>query len=69
MLRTALLVVVLSPFIGLSACGDKASGPDVRNNQIKVIEPYRAKGTWVFDDVANLGAGEFCGGVVGVLVE
>ncbi len=35
----------------LIACGE--AGPDVRNNAIKVIEPYRQSGTWVFDDPAT----------------
>ncbi len=49
-LRPLLAVLLLAL---LAACGDGPAGPDVRNNQIKVIEPYYAKGTWVFDDAAT----------------
>ncbi len=37
----------------LGGCGNDAQLTDVRNNQIKVIQPYRANGTWVFDDRAT----------------
>ncbi len=45
-------VLALFVLVG-AACGDTRSGADVRNNQIKIIEPYWAKGTWVFDDEAT----------------
>jgi hypothetical protein len=46
----ASLVVVLL----LAACGDRGpAGPDPRNNQVRVIQPYFAHGTWVFDDRAT----------------
>ena len=46
----------------LAACGP--DGPDVRNNAIKVIQPYRAAGTWVFDDAATgLKAEPFVNGI------
>jgi hypothetical protein len=47
-------LVVLALALGacvLGACSDH--GPDVRNNAIKVIQPYRMHGTWVFDDAAT----------------
>ena len=53
MRRMALVGWVMVLLCGLSACGDSYSGPDVHNNQIKVIQPYWANGTWVFDDVAT----------------
>ncbi|MDA1194797.1 MAG: hypothetical protein O2894_06400 [Planctomycetota bacterium] len=33
--------------------GRDRRGADVRNNTIKVIQPYYASGTWVFDDEAT----------------
>ena len=51
MARTLPLLLALA--MTLAACGQEASGPDPRNNQIKVIQPYWAKGTWVFDDKAT----------------
>ena len=47
------LALVLLVAVLLSGCGDKTQLTDVRNNQIKTIVPYRAKGTWVFDDAAT----------------
>ena len=50
----------------LVACGE--TGPDVRNNAIKVIQPYHAHGTWVFDDAATgLKAEPFVQGVPGMI--
>ena len=47
------LLLVLLAGLGAAACGEAPPRTDVRNNRIKVIQPYRAKGTWVFDDVAT----------------
>ena len=44
-------VVALVAALLLAACGER--GPDVRNNVLKVIRPYFAHGTWVFDDPAT----------------
>lgn len=49
--RAACVLVVAVLFV--VACGDGGPRVDVRNNQIKVIQPYWAKGTWVFDDAAT----------------
>lgn len=46
-------VLVLLVGLALSGCGPDQPLTDVRNNRIKVIQPYRAKGTWVFDDAAT----------------
>lgn len=51
MLRTIFTLALAALLLG--ACSDSAPRTDVRNNQIKVIEPYWAKGTWVFDDKAT----------------
>ena len=48
-----LWVVLLFSTLVLPACGGDGTTTDVRNNQIKIIEPYWAKGTWVFDDEAT----------------
>ena len=57
--RPAVAFLTLLVLVG---CGDE--GPDVRNNAIKVIQPYRAHGTWVFDDDATgLSAEPFVQGI------
>jgi len=48
----ALLAAVLLAAC-VPGCGDRRTGPDPRNNAIKVIQPYHAHGTWVFDDAAT----------------
>jgi hypothetical protein len=48
--RTATVPLLL---LALAATGCGREGPDVRNNAIKVIQPYRLHGTWVFDDAAT----------------
>jgi hypothetical protein len=52
-LAPLLVVALLGVALLVGACGNEATLTDVRNNQIKVIAPYRAKGTWVFDDSAT----------------
>lgn len=50
---TCAVLGVLALGIVVGGCGDSSARMDVRGNQIKVIEPYWAKGTWVFDDAAT----------------
>lgn len=53
MRRAVLGLWCLAASVALAACGDNGPRVDVRNNQMKVIQPYWAKGTWVFDDAAT----------------
>jgi hypothetical protein len=47
------LAAVAALAASLAGCGDGPSGPDPRNNAIRVIQPYHTHGTWVFDDKAT----------------
>lgn len=60
-LRTGCLMAPVLMVLMLGGCG---TGADVRNNALKVIQPYFAHGTWVFDDSATgLKAEPFVNGV------
>lgn len=55
---------LLAPVLALLMIGGCGADADVRNNAIKVIQPYFAHGTWVFDDAATgLKAEPFVNGV------
>jgi hypothetical protein len=52
-LRVYLVVLGVALLAGVAYLAVDRLRPGVRDNVIKVIQPYRDKGTWVFDDAAT----------------